>query len=62
MPPDETAVETLLSLAEEYTGHSKTIAAQGKESVKGAHDDNALTAAEADLRVCRVNSLAIKHD
>ncbi|KAK4553916.1 hypothetical protein LTR86_009091 [Recurvomyces mirabilis] len=44
------AIDTLLRLAEEYTGHSKTIAGQGKEAVKGAHDQDSLTSAEADLK------------
>lgn len=49
---DQQAIETLLSLAEEYAGHSKSISQQGAGTVKGAHDDSALTTAEADLRVC----------
>ncbi|MCJ1263101.1 hypothetical protein MMC22_002971 [Lobaria immixta] len=44
------AIETLLSLAEEYAGHGKNISQQGAGTVKGAHDDSALTTAEADLR------------
>ncbi|OCK80738.1 hypothetical protein K432DRAFT_404475 [Lepidopterella palustris CBS 459.81] len=44
------AIDTLLDLAEEYTGHSKTLAAQGKDSVKGAHTDDSLQMAEADLK------------
>ena len=49
---DQQAIETLLSLAEEYGGHSKNITTQGAGTLKGAHEDTALTAAEADLRVC----------
>lgn len=49
---DQQAIETLLSLAEEYAGHGKNISQQGAGTVKGAHDDSALTTAEADLRVC----------
>lgn len=44
------AIETLLSLAERYAGHSKDLAVQGKGTVKGAHDDDALQLAEADLK------------
>ncbi|KKY23932.1 hypothetical protein UCRPC4_g02745 [Phaeomoniella chlamydospora] len=44
------AIETLLSLAEEYGGHGKTVAQQGTGTVKGAHDDNSLQIAEADLK------------
>ncbi|KAK5119027.1 hypothetical protein LTR62_000238 [Meristemomyces frigidus] len=44
------AIDTLLRLAEEYTGHSKTMAGQSKEAVKGAHDQDSLTSAEADLK------------
>lgn len=46
------AIETLLRLAEQYAGHSKDIAVQSKGTVKGAHDDDALQLAEADLKVC----------
>ena len=49
---DQQAVETLLSLAEEYGGHSKNISQQGAGTVKGAHSDTALTSAETDLKVC----------
>ncbi|XTI87546.1 hypothetical protein V2W45_1342398 [Cenococcum geophilum] len=44
------AIDTLLGLAEEYTGHSKTLAAHGKGAVKGAHTDDSLQMAEADLK------------
>ncbi|KAF2806466.1 uncharacterized protein BDZ99DRAFT_466036 [Mytilinidion resinicola] len=44
------AVDTLLRLAEEYTGHSKNLAQQGKGTVKGAHTDDSLQLAEADLK------------
>ena len=49
---DQQAIETILNLAEQYAGHGKNIGQQGAGSVKGAHDDSALTTAEADLRVC----------
>lgn len=48
---DQQAVETLLNIAEEYSGHGKNISKQGAGSVKGAHSDTALTSAETDLRV-----------
>jgi len=44
------AIDTLLRLAEEYTGHSKTLATHGKGAVKGAHTDDSLQMAEADLK------------
>ncbi|KAF2190228.1 hypothetical protein K469DRAFT_560616 [Zopfia rhizophila CBS 207.26] len=44
------AVETLLRLAEQYTGHSRELAVQGKGAVKGAHEDDGLQMAEADLK------------
>ncbi|EOD44352.1 hypothetical protein UCRNP2_8965 [Neofusicoccum parvum UCRNP2] len=44
------AIETLLRLAEEYTGHSKNLAGQGSGAVKGAHTDSALELAETDLK------------
>ncbi|KAL8760178.1 MAG: hypothetical protein Q9199_000200 [Rusavskia elegans] len=45
------AIETLLNLAEEYSGHGKNLSQQGAGTVKGAHGDTALTSAETDLRV-----------
>ncbi|KAI4230180.1 MAG: hypothetical protein L6R36_000293 [Xanthoria steineri] len=45
------AIETLLNLAEEYSGHGKNLSQQGAGTVKGAHSDTALTSAETDLRV-----------
>ncbi|KAF2087834.1 hypothetical protein K490DRAFT_73335 [Saccharata proteae CBS 121410] len=44
------AVDTLLRLAEEYTGHSKNLTQQGTGAVKGAHADESLNVAEADLK------------
>ncbi|OCL12589.1 hypothetical protein AOQ84DRAFT_148662 [Glonium stellatum] len=44
------AIDTLLGLAEQYTGHSKTLATHGKGAVKGAHTDDSLQMAEADLK------------
>ncbi|KAB2581323.1 uncharacterized protein LTHEOB_9664 [Lasiodiplodia theobromae] len=44
------AIETLLRLAEEYTGHSRNLAGQGSGAVKGAHKDDALQGAETDLK------------
>ncbi|KAF1999824.1 hypothetical protein P154DRAFT_620537 [Amniculicola lignicola CBS 123094] len=44
------AIETLLRLAEQYSRHGKNIALQGKGTVKGAHTDDALQLAEADLK------------
>ncbi|KAF2746134.1 hypothetical protein M011DRAFT_468994 [Sporormia fimetaria CBS 119925] len=44
------AIETLLRLAEQYAGHSKDVALQSKGTVKGAHTDDALQLAEADLK------------
>jgi len=48
---DQRAIETLLRLAEEYSGHSKNVAQQGHGAVKGAHTDDSLQMAEADLKV-----------
>ncbi|KAI5368285.1 putative bactericidal permeability-increasing protein, alpha/beta domain superfamily [Septoria linicola] len=44
------AIDTLLRLAEEYTGHTKDVAAQSQGAVKGAHNQDTLNSAEADLR------------
>ncbi|KAK6384602.1 hypothetical protein LTS17_002165 [Exophiala oligosperma] len=44
------AIGTLLSLAETYGGHSKNVAQQSQGTVKGAHDDNNLQRAEANLK------------
>ena len=48
---DQQAIETLLRLAEEYTGHTKQFTGQGASTIKGAHGDNSIQAAEADLKV-----------
>jgi hypothetical protein len=48
---DQRAIETLLRLAEEYTGHTKTVASQSQGTVKGAHTDDSLKTAEANLKV-----------
>jgi hypothetical protein len=45
------AVNTLLDLAEQYAGHANNMAQQSVGSVKGAHADDSLTRAEADLKV-----------
>ncbi|KAF2398566.1 hypothetical protein EJ06DRAFT_557805 [Trichodelitschia bisporula] len=44
------AVETLLSLAEQYAGHARDMTAQGSQTVKGAHTDDSLKTAETDLK------------
>ncbi|KAI4932926.1 hypothetical protein J4E85_003329 [Alternaria conjuncta] len=44
------AIETLLNLAEQYSGHGKNLGQQGKGSVQGAHQNEILTTAEADLK------------
>jgi len=44
------AIDTLLALAERYAGHGRDVAQQGKGSVQGAHQDDALQLAEADLK------------
>lgn len=38
-------------MAEQYTGHSKTLATEGQGTVKGAHTDNSLQSAETNLKV-----------
>lgn len=48
---DQQAIETLLSLAETYGGHAKSTTAAAGGTVKGAHDDDSLQIAEADLKV-----------
>jgi hypothetical protein len=40
-----------LRLAEEYGGHAHTVGTQSSGAVKGAHTDDSLRNAEADLRV-----------
>jgi hypothetical protein len=49
---DQQAIDTLLSLAETYGGHATNVTSQSKGTVKGAHDDNGLQSAEANLKVC----------
>ncbi|KAK4995522.1 hypothetical protein LTR28_000492, partial [Elasticomyces elasticus] len=44
------AIDTLLRLAEQYTGHTKSLAQQTQGTVKGAHSDDSLQRAEGDLK------------
>jgi hypothetical protein len=44
------AIDTLLRLAEEYSGHTRNVAQQSTGAVKGAHKDDSLQLAEADLK------------
>lgn len=46
---DNQAIDTLLNLAETYGGHGKDIAQQSAGAVQGAHADDSLRNAEADL-------------
>ena len=48
---DQRAIDTLLRLAETYGGHANDLSGQSRDTVKGAHTDNGLTNAEADLKV-----------
>ena len=51
LPLDQQAITTLLNLAETYGGHAKTMGKDSHGAVKGAHDDDNLQRAEADLKV-----------
>jgi hypothetical protein len=51
---DQQAIETLLSLAETYAGHGKSLSNEGAGTVKGAHEDPNLKLVEANLRVRRI--------
>jgi len=44
------AIDTILRLAEEYSSHGKNLASQSTSSVKGAHNQDSLQLAEADLK------------
>jgi hypothetical protein len=48
------AIETLLRLAEQYSGHTRNVTQQATGTVKGAHQDTALQTAEADIKVCSI--------
>jgi hypothetical protein len=48
---DQQAIETLLTLAETYAGHGKSVTQQGSQSAKGARQDTNLKQAETNLRV-----------
>jgi len=45
------AIDTLLELAETYTGHTRGIARDSSGTVKGAHEDSHLQSAEKSLKV-----------
>ncbi|EXJ66013.1 uncharacterized protein A1O5_10990 [Cladophialophora psammophila CBS 110553] len=44
------AIDTLLSLAETYGGHANNLTSQSAGTVKGAHEDDRLKRAEANLK------------
>ncbi|OAG42965.1 hypothetical protein AYO21_02916 [Fonsecaea monophora] len=45
------AIDTLLSLAETYRGHANNLQSQSTGTIKGAHEDDRLKSAEANLKV-----------
>lgn len=47
----QSAIDTLLNLASEYQGHAKSLAKDSTGAVKDAHSDDALSNAEADLKI-----------
>jgi len=49
-PDYQSAITTILDLAEQYAGHANTIGQQSTGSVKGAHADSSLNKVEADLK------------
>lgn len=49
-PDYASAINTLLNLAETYAGHANTVANASAGTVKGAHSDDSLKRAEADLK------------
>lgn len=50
-PDYQQAINTLLELAETYSGHANNIAQQSAGTVKGAHTDDSLQLAEKDLKI-----------
>lgn len=48
---DQQAIESLLTLAENYTGHGREMSQQGTKTMKGASSDTGLTMVETNLRV-----------
>lgn len=55
------AIDTLLRLAENYRGHAKTMAGEGKEQISGAHDDDHLKLAENQLKVSYCSVHVVEH-
>lgn len=49
-PDYQQAITALLDLAETYGGHANTMGQQSAGTIKGAHADNSLQMAEADLK------------
>jgi hypothetical protein len=49
-PDYQSAITTLLDLAEQYAGHANTLGQQGTGTVKGAHADTSLQKVESDLK------------
>jgi len=49
---DQNAIETLLNLAEKYTGHTREASQKGAGAVRGVQKDENLQAAQTNLKVC----------
>ncbi|KFY11984.1 hypothetical protein V492_04160 [Pseudogymnoascus sp. VKM F-4246] len=49
-PDYNSAINTLLTLAETYSGHASTVGQQAAGTAKGVHSNNTLKNAEADLK------------
>lgn len=54
------AIDTLLRLAENYSGHGKKLAKDGTGTVQDAHQDSNLRSAERHFKVC-TQSPSITH-
>lgn len=55
----EQAIDTLLSLAEQYTGHGKNLAGTSVGAAKEAYQNSNLSNAEQSLKVCCFLSLVM---
>lgn len=54
------AIDTLLSLAENYRGHAKSVAGEGRSQVEAAHEDDHLRLAESQLKVSRYQEVLLR--
>ena len=52
---DMQAIDTLLRLGEEYTGHAKNLSGQTVDAIQTGREQGPVQKAESDLKVCQTS-------